>query len=102
MKKAILSKVTDYILDFMTADELASYATKGDYRSLERLVDDGFFGCYYYQALDAMRERFGDDFDASRYYCKDGETLKYRHWTPYIRIMYRNFLVVAMWKMLKN
>lgn len=40
MKKIILKKVTDYVLDFLSPDEIASYATKGDYRSLERLVDD--------------------------------------------------------------
>ena len=97
----MIEKIKNYIADCGVTVEDLHYYQKIN-KTLEDLVDDGLFAVHYWEALDDMRNWYGEEFDESRYLCKNGEDLKYRHNTPYIRIQYRNHLVLVLRKMLKK
>lgn len=99
MKKQVFENVKSYILDNLSLNDIKNYQKKW-YYPLE-LVQNGFFACYYSDALDCLKSFYWIDFDPTRYYNKDG-SYKYKNWQVYIRVIYCNMLAYVMNKLIKE
>lgn len=99
MKTTIFNKVREHILAFVSEDDLLNLLNKG-HTALE-LVDDGVFNCYYSQAFETLSEIYWDEFDETRYIKKDW-WWKYRDWIPYVWIIYRGIVAMAIDKMARQ
>lgn len=61
---AIIKTLREYIEDL---EGETSYQIEHGITA-RNMVEGGFFACTNYQALEEMREWYGEDFDESRYY----------------------------------
>ena len=97
MKKQVFENVKNYVLDTMSIDEIKSYKSKWYYPI--QLVQDGFFSCYYSQALEDLETFYWENFDKTRYFTKKWD-LKYKNGEVYARTIYKNMLAYVMNKMI--
>lgn len=92
---AIIETLREYIEDL---EGETSYQIEHGITA-RKMVEGGFFACTNYQALEEMREWYGEDFDESRYLTKDGNDWKYRNGTPYVWAIYTAKVAQAIEKL---
>lgn len=70
----------------------------GYYWAAKELVQNGAFACYYSQAEATLKDIYGESYDATRYYNKDG-SLKYKNGQAYLWTIYVHKMAQAISKL---
>lgn len=104
-KKHILEYVepADFIAD-VEAYHGRNYKAPTIWAACRQMVLDGFFACYYSQVLDALADIYGDEYDDTKYLCKNGD-LRYKSGQPYCWTIYADKMATAgakLYEELKN
>lgn len=106
MQKAEFLKIENHILDFFDGDEkllLECYnpKTENAFEFGRRLVNHGFFGVYFEDAEDFLKELYGENFDEKIYKTKNGE-FRYKNGEVYVWTVYTNKIAKVIEKMIKE